>query len=661
MTEEADESEATLQLGPSAGRFAPSVGDSSCPPVPVTTVPVAPGLLLAPVTTIPVAPGLAMSTATSSHNVLAKVGSAESEQISPTAATGVASAAPVPNLSDDPLFDLLDDGGPTLGLDGPPLAAPASPHQPSVSPVCEPAVSTSGGTCSSGLRPPVETLPSSTPPSLIGGGLKRAATQLLDLDHDASSPKEVLGGAPGDGSAAGEQAATLLTINSATAPDIPISCKPVSVGRGEHATVQLADLRASAEQFIVRAKPDGSGSFELEDLSRNGTFVSKKLVKGETIELHNNDLVEVLPAGKVGRAAAVGFLFQGPIKPDMLLVGPKRARLEDCSKEKSGGGGASSTDDLFEGATCIICQEVMHRATSVQPCLHSFCSSCLSAWLRKPGLATCPLCRKPVESVTRNHTLSGLIDGLLKAHPKQQRAATDLAQIEAQDALYDVGYDLAKLRSAGAAASGASGAAGLGVGLAAAAAVPAPPGDDSSASEGSDDESDDPGTARPPCFHCGSASWQTLSDAARGAAAGASGRDLARNAFHGNDFEAEVLQEWLLASGLSLQDAVQGVLATPNPAGSSPARVHLERPAAPGATALPAGSSWGAINACRSCAICVLQGLVYSVRERIHDAQLPARARGRQKCWYGRSCRTQGHKGEHAQRLDHICEQTRFR
>jgi len=655
---EADDNEATLQLG------APAVVDT--------------GTCLPPPPTRTVAPGLAMGT-DANPGSLTKVGGAGSEATSSAPADSATSGAAGLSVSDDPLFDLLDDGGATLELHAPPLAvpplaapppaAPPSPDMPkipSVSSALEPSALTGEGICSSKSHLPDEALPRATP-CQIGGGLKRAATQLLDLDHDASSPKEVLA-ASGEGSASGEQA-ILVSTNSATAPDIPICGKPVLVGRGEDAVVQLADLRASAEQFIVRAKPDGIGSYELEDLSRNGTFVSKKLVKGETVELRNNDLVEVLPAAKVGRAAAIGFLFQAPTKPDTLLTSPtKRARLEDLDREKPDTALTSSTDDIFEGATCIICQEVMHRATSVQPCLHSFCSTCLSAWLRKPGLAACPLCRKPVESVTRNHTLSGLIDGLLKAHPTHQRPAADLAQLEARDALHDAGYDLAKLRSggasavgaAGASASGASGVAGLGFGLAAAAA-PAPSGDDSSASERSDDESEHPLDARPPCFHCGSASWQSLSDAARHASAGASGRDLARSAFHGNDFEAEILQEWLGGVGRSLQDALQEILVNPNPAGSPPTQVQLERPATPGAAALPAGSSWGAINACRSCAICVFRSLVYSTRERIPEAQLPAQARGRQKCWYGRRCRTQGHKSEHAQRLDHICEQTRFR
>jgi len=542
---EAEDNEATLQLGSGACSSVPQIGATGSGPRDLQTT--------------TVAPGLAMGTH-ASHSGLAAGAGVGSQATSTATATRTACTTPCPKVSDDPLFDLLDDGGDTLELHMP-LAAPPSPDLPKITSVrsaceqailtsestaCEPAVLMSEGICSSGLRLPDETSSKAVPPSLIGGGLKRGSTQILDLDHDAS--KEALA-TSADGSAYGEQAATLVSTNSATAPDIPISCKPVLVGRGEHATVQLADLRASAEQFIVRAKSASNASYELEDISRNGTFVSKKLVKGATVELRNNDLIEVLPAVKVGRAAAVGFLFQAPSKPDTLLAGPKRSRIECLGKEKADIVGTSSTEDIFEGAMCIICQEVMHRATSLQPCLHSFCSTCLSAWLQKPGLASCPLCRKPVEGVTRNHTLSGLIDGLLKAHPTQQRPAADLAQLEAQDALHDVDYDLAKLRSgpssavveAGAAAlTAASGTARVGLGLAVA-AVPPPPGDNSSASEGSVDESEDHEVAHPPCFCCGSASWQTLSEVARGATAGASGRDLARTAFHGNDFEAEIL------------------------------------------------------------------------------------------------------------------------
>lgn len=53
-------------------------------------------------------------------------------------------------------------------------------------------------------------------------------------------------------------------------------------------------------------------------------------------------------------------------------------------------------------------------------------------------------------------------------------------------------------------------------------------------------------------------------------------------------------------------------------------------------------------------------GPIYQWRKALNDAVLPARAVGRNDCWYGRHCRTQhnfGNRG-HAERLNHICEKT---
>ncbi|KAF8943598.1 hypothetical protein BGZ47_005268 [Haplosporangium gracile] len=54
-------------------------------------------------------------------------------------------------------------------------------------------------------------------------------------------------------------------------------------------------------------------------------------------------------------------------------------------------------------------------------------------------------------------------------------------------------------------------------------------------------------------------------------------------------------------------------------------------------------------------------GPFYQWRKSLDDALLPARARGRGDCWYGRQCRTQHNHGNrgHAERLNHICEKTR--
>mmetsp|Transcript_158929 Transcript_158929/g.289776 ORF Transcript_158929/g.289776 Transcript_158929/m.289776 type:complete len:586 (-) Transcript_158929:103-1860(-) len=126
-----------------------------------------------------------------------------------------------------------------------------------------------------------------------------------------------------------------------------------------------------------------------------------------------------------------------------------KAAAAEMDDKVSAKAAEKDVDSLFEGAICIICQEVLHRATSIQPCLHSFCSSCLGSWLqtsvqrpRAPARPDCPVCRTPVAGVSRNHTLDGLINGLLKAHPGKCRAADEIAELNAKDILAQVDYDM---------------------------------------------------------------------------------------------------------------------------------------------------------------------------------------------------------------------------
>ena len=59
------------------------------------------------------------------------------------------------------------------------------------------------------------------------------------------------------------------------------------------------------------------------------------------------------------------------------------------SAADAGGGDDSSSDDPI-GSTiqCVICFETIHSATSVFPCLHTFCGGCLSTWFNDNS--TCP-------------------------------------------------------------------------------------------------------------------------------------------------------------------------------------------------------------------------------------------------------------------------------
>ncbi|CAE7215234.1 Chfr [Symbiodinium natans] len=375
-------------------------------------------------------------------------------------------------------------------------------------------------------------------------GVKRAATQTLDImdmeDVEAGQP-------PSD-----EHSAVLSSVNFATATDIVLTSDCVSVGRDESNAITLTDPRVSNEQFRVHRKPLSAPgpqwSYELEDCSRNGTLVNKKLLRAAKVVLKDQDLVEVLPASKVGQAAAIAFLFHAPEADAEEGPPKKKIRLEG-----PGESAGVDAETIFQGAMCAICQEVMHRATSVQPCMHSFCSSCLGGWLKRPGdkIPRCPICRQGVAAVGKNHALDSMIEGLLKAHPDRQRSIAAISDLDSRDPLHDCGYDLLKLRGPGDVAAGLAR-----VVVAAAAAAEGMDADSSSEhSSHSDSEYEEeearaplhawsaPGAVRPPCFHCGTPAWQPLRAAVDlTTSAPIPAAALMKSALASNTFEQEILQ-----------------------------------------------------------------------------------------------------------------------
>lgn len=106
---------------------------------------------------------------------------------------------------------------------------------------------------------------------------------------------------------------------------------------------------------------------------------------------------------------------------------------------------------LLDQVRCNICHETLHRAVSVQPCLHSFCSHCLGRWLCRADLEgvdwQCPLCRCKVLRVAPNCLLDALVEELLNTLPAgwERRSEQNLAELDAGDVLRGAGYDLAKL------------------------------------------------------------------------------------------------------------------------------------------------------------------------------------------------------------------------
>lgn len=198
-----------------------------------------------------------------------------------------------------------------------------------------------------------------------------------------------------------------------------IACDQVRAQYGRDAWVRSADLN----NFDVGTEV----SFSL-------TFNSKGLPQARHLE-------QEVP-GEASRAQASPAATNADTSSS--------ATATSCSGGPSSGAASSSivateavstssrdTDSMFEGVTCAICQEVLHRATSIQPCLHSFCRSCISCWTRQSNgegrRQRCPICREFVMRLTPNHNLESVIQGLLGLHPSRRRSAEDLAELDARE------------------------------------------------------------------------------------------------------------------------------------------------------------------------------------------------------------------------------------
>ncbi|KAG4104664.1 hypothetical protein H8356DRAFT_1637303 [Neocallimastix lanati (nom. inval.)] len=64
---------------------------------------------------------------------------------------------------------------------------------------------------------------------------------------------------------------------------------------------------------------------------------------------------------------------------------------------------------------------------------------------------------------------------------------------------------------------------------------------------------------------------------------------------------------------------------------------------------------------CYNCSRQIFSELIYQYRDKeVNKEDLPENIRKRPDCWYGKNCRTQTNKPEHARNYNHICEQTHF-
>ncbi|CAK0904584.1 unnamed protein product [Prorocentrum cordatum] len=90
--------------------------------------------------------------------------------------------------------------------------------------------------------------------------------------------------------------------------------------------------------------------------------------------------------------------------------------------------------ELQDLVTCPICMQVLYKSVSLMPCSHVFCMACTSDWMGKRR-SDCPVCRRAISAVMKNHPMDGVVEAFLEANPSFQRDSAETAEMDARDRL----------------------------------------------------------------------------------------------------------------------------------------------------------------------------------------------------------------------------------
>ena len=154
---------------------------------------------------------------------------------------------------------------------------------------------------------------------------------------------------------------------------------------------------------------------------RNKRKRSRSTVSSETGELN---------LGKISRKEAEKSIQESCEKIDEHEKSKKFQKIENGEKNSD----ENNVVQLNESdLTCAICADVYHDPISLIPCVHSFCSGCISIWItrREPNSLNCPMCRTLIDAVCKNQLLQLDSDTYLSQNPSKIRTDGDVLYLDA--------------------------------------------------------------------------------------------------------------------------------------------------------------------------------------------------------------------------------------
>jgi len=368
-------------------------------------------------------------------------------------------------------------------------------------------------------------------------------------------------------------------------------------------------------------------------------------------------------------------------------------------------------ETMGENLICGICQEIIYKCITLVPCMHNFCTCCYGNW--RANANDCPQCRTVVKLGQKNHAINNLIEIYLQKNPEKRRDPEELADMDKTSKITDEMLNKGVLNKSKkkyddydeddysdeydeeedysdeddynnhhhnhnnqnyhnqyaqtyppfippfqvcmcCTAQGPNG-------------YQCPPVNPphhicSTCAQPFPKEVPEPRGIR--CEFCTRTNCQLYRTAANpaphvskfGLLSTFEPLFIPANAFLGNQFEAKVMMDYSVKSGKTLNDIYKEIIQQ-----IDETKINLTAPIRRIVPTVPptAPPKYADTYACDYCMKEVFaQGLFY-YRKSIPKDDLPDSGK-RDDCYYGKNCRTQFNKPDHAKRFNHVCDQTKY-
>jgi E3 ubiquitin-protein ligase CHFR len=176
-----------------------------------------------------------------------------------------------------------------------------------------------------------------------------------------------------------------------------------TIGKATTDDIQIFDDRVDDVHYrIYKETHDGSDSYWIENLSRNGTVEDNIVYNRNIQQLDYGDRIGCLYLNDMKSDVILTYAFCSTIKESN-----KRFREEDqqlLEENKEHEKHKCTYNGEKNDFECTICLSLIYDCAIVLPCLHNFCASCISTWILESKV--CPNCKQEYSDLRKDFRMN---------------------------------------------------------------------------------------------------------------------------------------------------------------------------------------------------------------------------------------------------------------